>query len=407
MVVVFYIAAICAILYLFVRGSVFIYKTARSRSKLTWRNIVPWAAWALIVLAVITATCVLAWRKLAEESGRYMPSLGGSYFEDNPGEIPQGGKTSGGGNGGGEGEIGPAPPSGQYELKFSNTSGEDALPSLYLPANTTVTLKPLADRGDSVFLGWFSDRALKLRVTEVTMDSAKTVYAGWAERTKEPMHLPYLLGGADGYWQPDGGITRGDMLVMFSLMVIGAGNDDGTEAESGIIYADASEGSVHMAILDAMRDRGIIQGFPNDMTDAEEFVTRAEFLAVCARVARLRDENTTYERPEKGVYKLRAVQDHWAAAELSLAEKWGWCDYMGIEDAGEFPIDGELTRAETAYIVNRLLYRSCDEWYADARKLKWKDVPEDHWARYDILEASIAHSYSGFAEKERWIKTYG
>jgi uncharacterized repeat protein (TIGR02543 family) len=406
MVVAFYIVAVCAILYLFIRGSVFIYKTVHSRSRILWRNIIPWIAWALVVLFVVSVTCVLAWRKVFEDKEKYVPAVGGMYFEDSPGEITPYERDKTLGNGGATGETGIAQPDGQYELKFSNTSGEDALPPVYVPANTTVTLKPLEDRGDSVFLGWFSDRALTTRITEVTMDSAKTVYAGWAERAKDPMHLPYLLAGSGGYWQPDGGLTRGDMLVMFSLMV-GVGKEGGTETESGVIYADGSGGPAYEEILDAMSARGVFFGFPEDMTDAEELVTRAEFIAVCVRVARLRDKDTTYERPAKGIYTPRYDRDMWAAAELGLAAKWGWLDYMGIPGVGELPLDGELTRAETAYIVNRLLYRDCDERYVDAHKFAWNDVPEDHWARYDILESSIAHSYSGFAEKERWIKTYG
>jgi hypothetical protein len=401
MVVAFYIAAVCAILYLFIKGSAFIYKTVRSRPRILWHNVVPWVAWALVVLAVVSVTCVLAWRKVFEDREKYVPAAGGMYFEDSPGELaPQGGdKTlgNGGGGGGGTAEVSPG---AQYELRYENANGGDALPPVYVPANTTVTLEPLGDKGNSVFLGWYADRGLTARITEVTMDSGKVVYAGWAEKIKEPVHMPYLLAGKSGYWQPEGALTRGDMAVMFSLMV-GAGG----EAGSGGLYANVSAGGVaYTAVMNAMLMADVIQSVPEG---AEAPVSRAEFIAVCARVAKLRDAKTEYERPEPGTFAADAGEGAGAAEEIALAGKWGWLEYMGSPGAGEFPMDGDITRAEVAYIVNRMLYRDCDEAYVDARGLTWRDVPETHWARYDIMESSVKHSYSGFREKERWIRTYG
>ncbi|MDR2421189.1 MAG: InlB B-repeat-containing protein [Oscillospiraceae bacterium] len=370
-----------------------------------WHNIIPWVAWAFVVLAVVSVTCVLAWRKVFEDRAKYVPVVGGMYFEDSPGEITpyDRDKTLGGGGSGG-GVSGGAPDSGgQYELRFSDVNGEDALPPVYVPANTTVTLEPLGDRGDSVFSGWYADRGLTVRVTEVTMDSGKIVYAGWAEKAKEPRHMPYLLAGKDGFWRPDGALTRGDMAVLFSLMV-GVGDETG----SGAVNASVPGGGVvYAAVLNAMLSAGIIHSLPEGEESADEPVSRAEFIEVCARVARLRDAKTEYKRPEPGTYIPAAGEDHRAAAEIALAGKWGWLDYMEIPGAGEFPLDGDITRAEVAYIVNRLLYRDCDEVYVDARGLSWRDVPEDHWARYDIMESSVDHSYSGFKEKERWLRVYG
>ncbi|MDR0446539.1 MAG: InlB B-repeat-containing protein [Oscillospiraceae bacterium] len=401
MIVAFYIIAVCAILYLFIRGSVFIYGTARGRPRVSWRNIVPWVAWALIVLAVVAVTCVLAWQKVFEDRARYVPVVGGSYFEDKRGELGyQPDRTIGGGGGSGNAGGGDeALPGNQYELRFENTDGAQALPPMYVDADTTVTLKPLEDRDSHVFLGWFTDRALSVRVTEVTMDSAKTVYAGWAVKQTEPMHLPYLLAGSGGYWQPEGGLTRRDMLIMFSLML------DNAPPPSPEGALDEEE--MYAALLGAMRASGVIFGFPSATLEADEFVSRAEMITVCARMARLRDSKTEYVRPEPGGFRLDVEKNYWAAAEIELAGKWGWLEYMGEQRSMTFPLGGDITRAEVAYIVNRLLYRSYDKAYIDARELTWMDVPETHWARYDIMEASVAHAYAGFSEKERWRKIYG
>jgi hypothetical protein len=52
---------------------------------------------------------------------------------------------------------------------------------------------------------------------------------------------------------------------------------------------------------------------------------------------------------------------------------------------GTFRPDRPVTRAEAVTIVNRLIGRSPS---VDVAKPTWKDVPDNHWAFFDIEAAS-------------------
>jgi hypothetical protein len=234
------------------------------------------------------------------------------------------------------------------------------------------------------------------------MDSDKTVYASWAEKSENPLHLPYLLKDGDGSFNPYGGVTRGDMVVLFSLMVTEG------EAVSGgaAVFYDSGETDGYDPLIAVMRERGIINGFPDNTFRPERNASRAELITVCVRMARLLDERDGLAR--EATRAARAFDDAmpWAEDSVRSASRWGWLDYMDAADGAPeaFPLGGDVTRMEAAVIINRLLRRECDKAYADARGGSGcADVPPDMWARYDIIEASTAHTYTLTPDGgERW-----
>lgn len=86
-------------------------------------------------------------------------------------------------------------------------------------------------------------------------------------------------------------------------------------------------------------------------------------------------------------------EDSWYAPQLGFMEQYGIIE--GYED-GSFRPYNAITRAEVISIVNRMLERSCDKEYLENNpdEIKtYNDVTDEHWAYYDITEASNAHLY--------------
>ena len=59
-----------------------------------------------------------------------------------------------------------------------------------------------------------------------------------------------------------------------------------------------------------------------------------------------------------------------------------------------------MTRAEAAKSLNRALGRAAGE---RAAQLPFLDVPRDHWAYHEILEASVTHAYRKEGQTEIWL----
>lgn len=114
-------------------------------------------------------------------------------------------------------------------------------------------------------------------------------------------------------------------------------------------------------------------------------VTRAEFAVIASKFDRLTDSDENV---------FTDIEDNfWAKPYILLAYKRGWVD--GYED-GTFRPYNAITRAEVVSITNRMLERNCDKEYLENNpdEIKtYKDVTDEHWAYYDIEEASNAHLY--------------
>ncbi|MDR0906950.1 MAG: S-layer homology domain-containing protein [Oscillospiraceae bacterium] len=376
----FYIIAAAAIMFLFIRGSIFIYKTIRGHSRIGWRNIIPWTIWAVIVLTVVAMTCYFAFQKLLEDGAKLTASSGGTYYDVGREKKP----------------IPTLPPTfvtsgksgakSQYLLTFAG-GGTGGLQPIYVNAGELYVLPMPPERENSVFSGWFADGAHTHRVTEVKMDADKTVYAAWIPKSNKPMHAPYLVADSDGYFHPSDGVTRRDILVMFSLMV------DYTEEDIGeSTFSDSPEDiGQYRVVLNKMRKLGIVSGFEDNTFRPEEQISRLEFISICVRMVDYTDEKAGAKRPVTGSSSwVRADDKHWAADAVNRAAKWGWLEYYRATGTAIFP-DGKMTRMEIATIINRMLGRNCDKDYLKRNPTKYKDVSETMWAYYDILESSILH----------------
>ncbi len=86
-----------------------------------------------------------------------------------------------------------------YNLYF-NTLGGSAISTLRRVEGTVINLSAYTPTRDGyTFTGWYAERSLKNKISSVTLDSSKTVYAGWEEITytwEIPAELSVEQGGS-------------------------------------------------------------------------------------------------------------------------------------------------------------------------------------------------------------------
>ena len=95
--------------------------------------------------------------------------------------------------------------------------------------------------------------------------------------------------------------------------------------------------------------------------------------------------------------------DPWALDGVYTAYAEGWI--IGYED-GSFRPRRDITRSETVKIINGYPKRKVDAKGLLSDHRRWPDVADNHWAYYEIAEATQSHDFSRKDDKtpETWTK---
>ena len=83
--------------------------------------------------------------------------------------------------------------------------------------------------------------------------------------------------------------------------------------------------------------------------------------------------------------------------QTALAQGW-------ISAGTNFRPNAPITRAETVTILNRVLGRRADEFTINTSEgiRIMPDVPNTHWAYWDMLEATTDHKFDKSSGSEKW-----
>ncbi|RHT85803.1 hypothetical protein DW724_15120, partial [Butyricicoccus sp. AM27-36] len=235
----------------------------------------------------------------------------------------------------------------RYTLHYESNGGT-AYKDERCSSGTKVTLDKTPTRESYTFTGWYADKALTQKITSVTMNSDKTVYAGW-EATGVPDklngddHFAYVIGYPDGKVHPEGNISRAETATIFFRLLKSDIRDGNLTADNE--FSDVSDGQWHNKAVSTMAKLGIVKGRRADRFDPDASITRAEFAAICARF------NT---KPVENSGSFSDISGHWAENEIERAAAFGWIS--GYPD-GTFHPDARITRAEAMTMINRVLCR--------------------------------------------------
>ena len=284
----------------------------------------------------------------------------------------------------------------RYTLHYESNDGTAYKDERY-SSGTKVTLDKTPTRESYTFTGWYADKALTQKITSVTINSDKTVYAGW-EATGVPDklngddHFAYVIGYPDGKVHPKGNISRAETATIFFRLLKADIRDGNLTADND--FSDVSDGQWHNKAVSTMAKLGIVKGRRADRFDPNASITRAEFAAICARFSTRTVENSG---------SFSDISGHWAENEIERAAAFGWIS--GYPD-GTFHPDARITRAEAMTMINRVLCRMPqNESNLLDSMVTWPDNKPSDWHYLAVQEATNSHAFNRQGEVgESWTK---
>jgi hypothetical protein len=185
-----------------------------------------------------------------------------------------------------------------------------------------------------------------------------------------PERVAYITGYPDGTVRPDGELSRGDAAMML-WRLLGDADEDGAVVPA---FSDIAIDAYYAQAVMYLSDSGIITGYDDGTFRPDKKITRAEFTVILSRF-------DTSESAAAGGFDDAA--GHWAESYINNAVEKGWIN--GYPD-GTFRPDIQITRAQSAAIINRMLGLTLDTIPDDAPV--FSDLSENHWAYTDLIIAT-------------------
>lgn len=259
-----------------------------------------------------------------------------------------------------------------YTLTFE-TNGGDSIQAIRAARGKTLDLSaytPMRDGYD--FGGWYADKALTQRITEIKLSGSKTVYADWKKREpNEPdaVKNPFadvnagdwfyrdvlfsyekgLMSGMDAAaFAPYANTTRAQIAVIFYRM-------EGSPAVEGEnSFTDVVRGSGTAWFYDAVtwaQQNGIMGGYGNSSFAPNDPITREQLAAIFYRYAQYKGYDTT-----QGGMAIREFDDYESISDYAMGAM-AWAVNTGLVkgDSNLLYPNGTATRAEIAALLHRFV----------------------------------------------------
>lgn len=170
----------------------------------------------------------------------------------------------------------------------------------------------------------------------------------WAEKTICLLYLEGTVSGkSEGIFDPDGNITRAEILKM---ILLNSGETVPLSFEESP-FSDVDEEDWFYGYVMYGFDLGVVEGYDDGTFHPNDPVNRAEALTMLLRMAGSAEETST-----SGLGFGDLLMDDWFYDEVGLGIDYGLVE--GYED-GTFRPGGLITRAEAATIIRRAWY----VWY--------------------------------------------
>ncbi|MCD1261192.1 S-layer homology domain-containing protein [Paenibacillus athensensis] len=195
-------------------------------------------------------------------------------------------------------------------------------------------------------------------------------------------HSAYVNGYEDGTFRPERAITRAEMATILTRVV------EQESTATDIAYSDVPAGHWAAAAISKATTMKLMSGYPDGTFGPDRPITRAEMASLVSLLATANSDGAGFSD----------IAGHWAQAAILKAQGAGLIE--GYPD-GSFQPEQAITRAEAVAIINKTLGRKPS---GGAVTAPWKDVDASNWAYDDIVEASVAHSFTVQADgSEKWV----
>ncbi|MBL7574279.1 S-layer homology domain-containing protein [Peptoniphilus asaccharolyticus] len=205
-------------------------------------------------------------------------------------------------------------------------------------------------------------------------------------------HEAYISGYPDGTVRPDGKITRAEVSTIFARLTENSAPANYSPKFSDVLAYDWFSDSVMK-----LSKKDIIKGYPDGTFKPNKSITRAEFATIVSKyIKNPKAADETF---------VDVPMNHWAKDAIAKVKAEGLIS--GYPD-GTFKPDAPITRAEAVSIVNRMFDRAADGEFVREHRFEiksFKDLVENHWAYYEIIEAVHTHDYERIGTRvEKWDK---
>ena len=320
----------------------------------------------------------------------------------------------------------------EYRLGTKGVSSDKTTASI--PSDTkpsASSLPKVNGLGGWAFVGWSTTDPERGEPTMVdpadTRVSKDTVYYA----VYEPFHKHYVIGYPSGKFGPSDFITRGSVATIIARAGF-EGMAGVEEFEEGKIYSNDA-GFIDVAghwaesAISYCAKNGVFVGYGDGQFKPNQPITREEYVAAVVRLAK-----ETGRLPSTTDYgeDFLDIADAgtWAVDDLHTAKAAGWINgYVDGENAGKFLPHNSIRRDEAVKIFNGYLGRGVDAKGLEGLKeyvhtgvasnntengndeyMTWSDVPKEHWAYYEIIEAANDHTYDEDKKvlPEKWSRCW-
>ena len=267
--------------------------------------------------------------------------------------------------GGGGGDYNP--PVTYYTLRFETGGGSD-IPSVQGTYNTYIDLTKYVPtwRGHA-FIGWYSERSLTNKVSDVCLTKDMTVYAGWRMDENPGTGVnPFtdisekdwfygdvmfvyenglMLGTSKTLFSPHGTAMRGMMATILWRMEgspVPKGKNSFTDVEAGKWYADA---------ITWTTENGIFAGYGKDKFCPDDPITREQLAAIFYRYADYKGYDLTVKGDLDKFKDADKITDY-----AKTAMQWAVGSGLVKGKSGNLlDPQGTATRAEIAAMLHRFI----------------------------------------------------
>lgn len=197
------------------------------------------------------------------------------------------------------------------------------------------------------------------------------------QETVPKLHSNFLyLTAENGQIRPDELLTRGELAkILHTLLSPYNKNFTGPQPFSDKMDDETGKAAAYLASY------GILSGYSDGTFRPERQVSRAEFAVLLHRcqfaplVGRYGNASDYSDIPS----------GYWAEDYIYSAQILGWMS--GYSD-GSFHPDGHITRAAAVTTLNRILGQDESATQLTGNPQPFSDLPDNHWARKNILEAA-------------------
>ena len=299
---------------------------------------------------------------------------------------------------------------------YSDHTGQETLTYKRLKEGSVIRLVPSRTADGSAVLGWMDAEGQFVDPEGMTVTENMDFYAYTRPTLYSKTHTKYMGTIASVWFRPETALRREEAAqILYSILAWpeteesslspAEPEEDSAETEAAPVatppavyttsyqpeFSDLDKASPYYAAIQSLAAYHLMSGYPDGTFRPSDTMTRAEFVAMLA----------PYGDPaEDGELPFADVPaDYWAAQAIATASANGWLAGMNKD---YFYPERPITRAEAVTIINRLLGHNPDRQILDLTVPEdlYADTAPEHWAYYDILEATYTSELLSYVRGE-------